>query len=644
MVSQRVRAEAKSQSASFTRGSEFAPYVFKVKLSAKEYRGLPLDEFRLMLRSLNLATPRELLTLYDISTPLSSIHAPSALNGMIGLLRKYDPQLLNDYVIFFICGAVALNNKPIYHTFSQYPETGKPAGDLFINIYGGAWWGRYVFVDLCAFSRFRDYPSILDLDSPADRLTLLTTYVDELIDMQFVKSTIYLPRYNIQMLVDIIVVDASGAGITFQKLVEAFDIELAEQALKTLTPYNLFTFRQQLYSLNDIPGFANSITVKNDTAIVNPYQAYQALKSSNIIGRSEEGIVYIPAVIVVTPYNTYVEEEGTTGIAIKDPEDPRYPLAAFGASSYVRLFITGLTKTVVHEIAHAIGLRHPHDDFNEQKNSDIYSRIYTYSIETYMSYSDSWTEAAKRRTMREGQYPIRTFWSIFDLDTIDRAMISLLLEAYEKNYGDILRRLGEVGLSLDDTPTVKNALGRSKTLALRAVDEFKRINYFDRFEFKGLAADLKTSFDYAFMAMALTELSKTYVEGVVQQNARLMPELQNLEREISQLTSTLDQLRAEKEDVTSELNTLKQDYETALATKNRLESRLNELKGAVEEADALSKQKAELESKVGQEQQTLSSVLREVDSARNLSILLTAAVVAVVMAGGLVTFVVLRRR
>ncbi|MDW7977371.1 MAG: hypothetical protein RMH74_01045, partial [Candidatus Caldarchaeum sp.] len=429
---------------------EYAPFEFEVRLSGREFRLVPLEEFRLLLRSLNNPTPRELLEKEGVSGSLSSIHAPSALKMLVDLTRKHAPDILKNHVIFFICGARALGSTPIYHTFGQIPETRKYGGELLINMYGGPWWGRYVFVDLCAPTGYREYRPIQNLNTASERLAMLVNYVDELIDLQFVKSTLYYPRYRLQLFVDIVVVDATKLGLNFNQLVQSFDIETVEQALITLTPYNLYTFKVRLFKANEIPGFTGIIRIDQgkNLALFEAYKAYDLLKRSGKLFEESADYVYVPAIVVVTDYNTrvYLESDpdgdGFLGIALPNPENPRLGEVAVAGASYYSLFYEGLAATVVHEIAHVLGLSHPHDDFDEEAGDEVYGRmIYTDGIETFMSYSTTWVEAIKRRTIRENFYPIKTYWSVFDLDAIDRAVISLLLSSYEENYQQIINRL-----------------------------------------------------------------------------------------------------------------------------------------------------------------------------------------------------------
>ncbi|MEM0384373.1 MAG: hypothetical protein QXV27_05965 [Candidatus Caldarchaeum sp.] len=642
-VSAGVRETAKS--ALDDSGSIFAPFEFDVQLSAREFRLIQLEEFRLSLRSLNLPAPRELLEAKGVRGSIASIHAPTALKMLVDLSRRHYPDILDDHVIFFICGARALGSAPIYHTFGQLPETGKYGGELPLNMYGGVWYGRYVFVDLCALSQYEDYPPIQNLDTARERLALLTTYVDEIIDMQFVKSTIYVPRYRLQVLVDVLVVDATRAGLNFELLVDRFDLEAVEQSLKTLTPYNLYTFTVRHVRAADVPGFMNIVKLDqaNNKALVEASMAYDLLKRANKLSPGEGDYQYVPAIVVVTDYNTRVylkdPEDDALGIALPDPDDSRFGAAAVAGASYYLLSYEGLAATVAHEIGHVLGLRHPHDDFDEAAGRDVRSMIYTKSIETYMGYSTTWVEAVKRRTVREGYYPIKTYWSIFDLDAIDRAIISILLSTYEQNYREIVDEVSKAGLRLDDMKTLTEALNTAKILAKRSVELFRSHNYLDRLEYTGLGAQLKSSFDYAFMAMALTELSKTYTNGLIVQNERLRPQIESLQAEISSLTATLNRVKQETERTAEELKSVEEAVKKSLETNEALMNRIKMLSEEAAQLEQLRSRRAELDRRLGEEGRRLSELTAEVGGLRTTIFALTAlTVVLVAAAAALVVF------
>ncbi|MEM4190113.1 MAG: hypothetical protein QW544_06345, partial [Candidatus Caldarchaeum sp.] len=374
---------------------------------------------------------------------------------------------------------------------------------------------------------------------------------------------------------------------------------------------------------------------------------YDLLRRANKLSPGEGDYQYIPAIVVVTDYSTRVyredPEDDALGIALPDLDDPRFGAAAVAGASYYLLSYEGLAATVAHEIGHVIGLRHPHDDFDEVAGRNVRSMIYTKSIETYMSYSTTWVEAVKRRTIKEGYYPVKTYWSIFDLDAIDRAVISILLSTYEQNYRDIVDAVSRAGLRLEDIKTLTEALNTAKTLAERCVELFRSHSYLDRFEYTGLGAQLKSSFDYPFFAMALTELSKTYTDGVMTQNERLRPQLESLQAEISSLTATLNKLRQESEKTAMELKSVEEALKKSLENNEALRSRIRMLSEDAAQLEQLQSRRAELDRRLSEEGRRLGELTAEVGGLRTtIFILMALSVVIVAAAVALVVF--LRKR
>ncbi|MEM4352860.1 MAG: hypothetical protein QXV68_04480, partial [Candidatus Caldarchaeum sp.] len=244
--------------------------------------------------------------------------------------------------------------------------------------------------------------------------------------------------------------------------------------------------------------------------------------------------------------------------------------------------------------------------------------------------------------IKEGYYPVKTYWSIFDLDAIDRAIISILLSTYEQNYRDIVDAVSGAGLRLDDIKTLTEALNIAKTLADRSVELFRSHSYLDRFEYTGLGAQLTSSFDYAFMAMALTELAKTYTEGVMKQNERLTQLLESLQAEISSLTATLSRLKQESERTAMELKNVEEAVKKALETNEELRARIRMLSEEAAQLEQLRSRRAELDRSLGEEGRRLSELVAEAGGLRTTGFVLMALSVVLVAAAGV--YVVFFRR
>ena len=656
-------------------GSEgdFAPYEFEVRIRLIQPSPEIVEEYRNLLNSIVIRPPTALfkkaldyINEYRSSRTASeyyeftsedldyTIRARDVLRIFHYLTEKYFPEVAGKYAIFLHCGSISLGRPPIYYTIGESFDSGKTLGDFGISIYGGPWWGRYYYIDLCAYpppdfyQEGRGLRPIWEMDTATERIWYLASLIKVIIDVGgFVKSLIYKPRYDMQTLVDIIVIDATVAGLGFDVLVKYFDPEMVSKSLRTLMPYNIFNFRLRLIDIDDIRGLDDSIEYKRirgvvgDYIIFKPYKAYDILKEAGVIEEREDiGVDYIPALILVTAVTSWVEDRGVLGIAIPRKDNPSLPLAATGASNYEVMLIEGLSPTIAHELAHTLGLRHPHDDFDEVSGTGTGFFPLTYFTETLMSYSQSWSEAVEREQLFDDYYPMRTFWSIFDLDAIDRAMITIMLSEYEENYQAILDELERNGISLDDVPEIKEALNLAHQYALTAVEEFKRHNYFNRLTFKGLGAQLESSLDYAYMARTITYNVKTfYLPGVVYEYKRLGGRISELSDVLSGLEDELAKARRELEEARARLMEKRQEREALVGEVEKLRQEVQVEEKRVMEVQQLEKDVEELRGKLSQLTDSVERVGKEVESLRGqATATLALPVVIIAVAMGLILY------
>ncbi|MEM1943621.1 MAG: hypothetical protein QXO30_00345 [Candidatus Caldarchaeum sp.] len=649
-----IRPFARSQF--YSRGTEFVPFEFEVKLNLIVPSARIQQEFRELLKSRVSRTPYQIAQqavefAVGYGMPLAwtdqTIRARDALYVFSYLTEKYFPEVAGKYAIFLFCGIPAMGgDRPaIYYTYGQSPDTGAYLADFGLSMYGGSWWGRYFYVDLCSYpprSFYQQLKPIFELGTAAERVYHVAELIDIIIDMEFVKSLIYKPRYNIQTLFDVIVVDATVAGVGYDMIVRYFDSELLSKAFRTLMPYNFFTTRLREVELRDVPELSQAIQHTPEGILLLPEKAYDILKRRGMIDESiREFMDYVPAIILYTTTTSWVKEPSVLGVAVGRQDDPSLPLAATGAIYHEVLIKQGLTPLVMHEIGHTLGLRHPHDDFDEYRNSGVGFFALTYFTETVMSYSQSWIVSLNREKIFEDLYPIRTFWSIFDLDNIDRAVVCLLLQEYEQNHREIIQSLKSAGLDLTDVPEIKEALDLARQYSLTAVDEFRNHNYFDRKSFKGLGAQLVSAFDYAFVAALQTgNIKDYYLPGVLYEVGRLGAQASALRQNLSNLRAETESARRALEESQRLLSQKRQELQSLMSAGESLNAELQRVEQAVAEVrrvrDEVSRKEAELQrvvNSVKQSEEELSSL-----RSQNNTLLAVLAVEVVVVAALVVWF------
>ncbi len=647
-----IRDKARSQIAAFTTDENLAPFTFDISLRFIIPSNDIVSEYRQRMRSLVSKTPFQVAQkavefAVAWGMPLGwtdqTIKARDALRVFATLTEEYFPEVAGGYAIFFFCSIPFMNGERpvIYYTFGQSPDTGRYLADFGITIFGGPWWGRYYYIDICSFPppRFRDViRPIYNIGTPEERVTYLATLIDLLIDMGgFVKSTVYQPKYGLQTLVDVVVIDATVAGVGFDMLVRYFDAEMMLKAYTTLLPYNKFNIRLKRVDLATVPELRNTLVYTQQGILLKTYQAYDILRQKGYIeALGEQRYTYMPVIVLVTTTNSFIEEPGVLGQASPDPDNPTKPHHASAAVYYEHMIEQGMTVLVTHEAGHIFGLRHPHDDYDEYRKSQSSFFPLTYFTETIMSYSVSWASAVEQNLVFPNHYPMRTFYSIFDLDNIDRATIILLLQNYEQNIQTILSTLERNNMRLQDIPELEQVLNAAKEMARLSVQEFKKHNYFNRLTFKGLGAQHETAFDLAFTAWLYTENTKNYLlPGLVDEQRRLGGE-------ISQLTQLRDQLRSEAEKAQRDLDDARARLEEKRRELSDAESQLNQLEKAVSDAEeraakakATAKDIENLENSLSRVSADVEKMRERVESLRQqTNLLIGVAVVGAVAVGG----------
>ncbi|MDW8360075.1 MAG: hypothetical protein RMK31_05770 [Candidatus Caldarchaeum sp.] len=649
-----IRPVAKSQLYSIGREQEFVPFEFEVKLRLIIPSTRVQQEFRELLRSAQSRTPFQIAqqaiehaTAYNM--PLAwvdqTIRARDALAVFSLLTEKYYPEVAGKHAIFFFCGIPAMGgNRPaVYYTFGQSSDSGRYLTDFGIKIFGGPWWGRYYYVDLCSYPPprfYREFKPIFEFGTATERIYHIASIIDLIIDMEFVKSLVYKPRYNIQTFLDVIVIDATVAGVGYDMMVRYFDPEMLAKAMRTLMPYNFFSVRLREVDFRTVPELSQAIVYDPGGILLMPDKAYDILKKRGFIDESiRQSLDYIPAIILYTTTTSWVASPGTLGIAIPRSDNPALPLVATGATYHEVVITEGLTPTVIHEVGHTLGLRHPHDDFDERQGRSVSSMAMTYFTETIMSYSKSWVGALQREQIFDDLYPLRTFWSIFDLDALDRAVVAIMLQEYEANYEEILSQLSSNGLKSDDVPEIMQLLDLARQFAWKAVEEFRDHNYFDRVEFKGLGAQLVSALDYAFAASLLTgNIKNYYLPAVIYESNRLGAQAANLRQSLSSLQEEIERSRRALEDSQrtlqqkrAERDALEREGDSLSADVRRAEQRVAEVRRIREDISRRESELKQLGDSIQRSESELSSLRGQTTLLSGVLAVEAVAVAAAVM-------------
>ncbi|MCS7095296.1 MAG: hypothetical protein NZ988_05790 [Thaumarchaeota archaeon] len=552
--------------------------------------------------------------------------------GLVSLTYRFLPRIANGYNIYLICGLPFTGNRfPVYFTAGHTIERGNEIGIVGMNLYGGMGTYRYVVLDVCAIPNpLGNFAPKTDEDvvkyippalypNPRDQIDAIAMYIDEIIDNLFVKSLLYVPRYQVTFLFDVIVIDmtTTGGGLSF--IANNFIPEVFEASMRWLMPYNVYTTRFHYKTIAEAPLMRQAILTYRGYQIIDVERAFDLAERSGLIPPSPEGVTGVPVLIFLTDGDIYPDSPGTLGIAWRDSRDPRYPRGAVVGLSYRSVEREGLTLVTIHEAAHTLGLAHPHNDLDETEQEIVgpgkfkpkITNRWVYSwAETAMAYADL-PQVINQRHLYAGVYPLRSYFSAFDLDAIDRAVVTLLLGYYLLYREEVIAKLRESNLRLSEIPQAEQLLREADEAAVMAVLEFMRHNYFDRLNFAGLGAQLETAFDFAWKAF--TDIVELYdkVEGARFAIQSVRPRISQLENEINSLRLTLDGLRAQLSTANSRLEQLQRSLDAETQEKTRAQRQLESTQ------EELSRTKNELE--------TTKNALSAARAEANTYVLLTAA-------------------
>lgn len=377
---------------------------------------------------------------------------------------------------------------------------------------------RFYFIDLNAGpSYYPDVPipevatvfhkNIFDIANEQEYQKLFVNYINDAIALLFTPSYLYEPTYKSKYLLDIFIIDQT-TGKSFATIAPQYlTSKKLESSMKNLVPYSEWKSKIEGKSFDWLPRELGRAIIRSmsfdtnqgiDTISINSATLPVELdkwKKSNLtpqqaeeLEKEKETTVYLPVIILVLDAYAYVDD-GALGRALPDVNDPRVACCVIIATDKNTLvdFDVGLTSITVHEVAHLLGLMHPHDGYREDlKDGWLQNWFFDWSS-TPMTYAGpigygcgEWeADDSGHFSPKECGMSISTF-NQFNYDSVDRGLILYLLRQSLENIRNTLDILETKGY----TDSLPSNIG----IALISVDhdietvkeQFLKMNYFDR--------------------------------------------------------------------------------------------------------------------------------------------------------------------
>jgi len=382
--------------------------------------------------------------------------------------------------------------------------------------FGGKY--RFYFIDLNAGpSYYPDVPipevatvfhkNIFDIANEQEYQKLFVNYINDAIALLFTPSYLYEPTYKSKYFLDIFIIDQTS-GKSFATIAPQYlTSSKLESSMKSLVPYSEWKSKIEGKSFDWLPRELGRAIIRSmsfdsnrgiDTISINSATLPVELdkwKKSNLtpqqaeeLEREKETTIYLPVIILVLDAYAYVDD-GALGIALPDVNDPSVACCVIMATDKNTLvdFDVGLTSITVHEVAHLLGLMHPHDGYREDlKDGWLQNWFFDWSS-TPMTYAGpigygcgEWEEDDSGQfSPKECGMSISNF-NQFNYDAVDRGLTLYLLRQSFENIRNILEILETKGYH-DNMPSNMGTTLFSIDHDIETVKEqFLKMNYFDR--------------------------------------------------------------------------------------------------------------------------------------------------------------------
>lgn len=451
------------------------------------------------------------LTDYDAgATQALLIPADQAITWLDNNINSYFAQVNSSYTFYLIDTYTWGYIFDYYFYTLDYidPDTGQLTLNPYTILYGGDYPNRGIFMDLSAgpvnynegdITEANEgvsaitIPPIWEYNLPSDAVKLntnITEYIQETIELVFTPSYLYDPAVREDLDIKIVLFDDATVS-QFDQI----DISTIEQSFSFLYPSSNVTVSGFSTTLSNYPDLAtemtNAIDPSDSTSIIGQPVVDYLLANLATFGMDENTI---PVFIWAWDDDLWFGGVGTLGYAADDGNHNPV-MTVMGYNPTMGNPNEGYTITIIHEIGHMVGFRHPHDgvslnNFFEGGSIEVVDWLRDF-ISTPMGYAQ-----------------VDATFSTFDIDNMDRAYTyerindswwNLLDANYtllvDKGYSD----LTQSGISTTLLTSLAWVLA-NKTMSLQS---FENEDFFDAFYYANLSS--YASERYYFEVFAISD-------------------------------------------------------------------------------------------------------------------------------------------
>ncbi len=338
----------------------------------------------------------------------------------------------------------------------------------FFDLYAVPWdpWqGLFGFYDP---NLINEYTNFHDLETEEQRNQLFVDYINNATSLIISPSYVYPPVYKTHYLIDLLIV-AEPSSTANNVLIDHFiEEEKIISELERIIPNSTWELNLTLERINsrDLPQSVKDVlkTAKKVPLISEKFGPVISILDSEDVTKQlvswgstrestnfrdfrdvKESVWNIPVMVMIGEGNNrwYIDGYGQVGLAAAHPDDETQPCCALALSSDYSVWHenVGVTDLVIHEVGHVMGLMHPFQGYNNEKE-EISNNYFNWYASPMIYGAPPRGCGVWYMYQVEGSCGISdTHFTHFEKDAINKGIVTFLIKSAENNiYRSILEQ------------------------------------------------------------------------------------------------------------------------------------------------------------------------------------------------------------